>query len=230
MIHWSRYWKEWVQQNIGLTDDECMELFRKDPALLGGKLVLAGEVLEWFKSSKGPGWSMDQVRRVFWKYPPLFNKSPDKMQETLDWVRNEYYDPAAGLAYIAQIPLFLQASLHGRVRPRYDLARQLGLHPGKVSLTNIYQSSDTAFAARAGIRSAPFASPSSRHFLPRPHRCRCSLSCGWSPCLCTVSKLCGDSRQKVQITTPRDVQKHGGVESSGWWMYLESSLLRLTTI
>ncbi len=175
MIHWGRYWKEWVQENIRMTDDECMELFRKDPALLGGRLELADEVLKWSKSSKGPGWGMDEVRRVFWKYPTLFNKSPDKLQEPLDWVRNEYCDPAAGLAYIEKIPLFLQASIHGRVRPRYDLARQHGLHPGKISLTMIWQSNDKAFAGRIGIRSAPLALTVQPALPPRPHRCTCSL-------------------------------------------------------
>lgn len=144
-------WTDFALKNFDFSEEECMEIFRKDPALLGGQLELAEQVAEWMTSSGGPGWNTDQVRRVFQKYPALFNKSPEKFQATLDWIRNEYCDPVAGQDYLIRIPLFLQASLHGRIRPRYDMARKHGIHPGKVTLTHIYQSPDTLFAGMLGI-------------------------------------------------------------------------------
>jgi hypothetical protein len=148
-------WTAWLQDMFDFSPEECMAVFQKDPAVLGGRLDAAEATMRWMMSSEGPGWSKEEVARVFLRVPALFNKSPEKMQETMDWFRNEYHDFAAGQDYIAAMPIVLQASIHGRIRPRYDLARQRGEHPGKVSLTHIYQSTDPKFAKLLGIRYFP---------------------------------------------------------------------------
>ena len=68
-----------------------MQVFRKDPAILGGKIEVPTRVADWLGSANGPGFTEEEVKAVFLRAPALFTKNPAKMQETLDWMRSDDY-------------------------------------------------------------------------------------------------------------------------------------------
>lgn len=143
-------WRAWAMERFTISEEEAMKIARKDPAILGGKLEVPKGVADWLGSDKGPGFTPQEVKAVFFRAPALFTTNQSKMQETLDWMRSEDYLEGEdhGIAYVKGNPIILNASLHGRIRPRYDLAKKLG---ETVNLTYVYQNSNSQWAERLGI-------------------------------------------------------------------------------
>ena len=104
------------------------------------------------KSDAGLGWTQNEVQNVALRAPALFGKRVSPMQELLDWMRSDACtivktDDEIKASFWSN-PLRLGSSLHGRVRPRHDLAAQLGK---KVTLFNICSDPDPTFAERLEI-------------------------------------------------------------------------------
>ena len=131
-------WRVWMKEEWGFSDFKAMEIVRKDPVILGARFGCWGEVAQWLQSERGPGWTREQVQDVIERTPAIFAKVPSRLQRVVDWIRSDEYGQgeAHGMAAIWSNPHLLNSSVDGRCRPRYDLARELGVTASLASLAN----------------------------------------------------------------------------------------------